>query len=117
MRMDSLLEDLNDPAYQTLYRELVEHSLILAKNRDGAVPLGTAGRKLAGYGHHQQRGRRHSQPDRALTSTWMGDHFTLASEADFSKLDELFLKLESYNTVIVNVLEYQQPGFPEIWDQ
>ncbi len=36
IKVDSLLEDLNDPSYQTLYRELVEHSLILAEKQGGA---------------------------------------------------------------------------------
>ena len=34
-----LMEDLNLPVYQKHYRELVEHSLTLVRNRDDLLPL------------------------------------------------------------------------------
>ena len=102
IKVDSLLEDLNDPSYQTLYRELVEHSLILAENREGAVPLARLDRSLLATITFSREGVK--EASRMGDKYLVGDHFTLASEAEFSKLDELLLKLDRYNTVIVNIL-------------
>ena len=102
VRMDSLLEDLNDPAYQPLFRELVAHSLILAKNDDGAVPIKQLERTTLATVTISKEGKH--QPFYTTDLYLEGDHFTLASEADFSILDEVISKLEAYNTVIVNVL-------------
>ena len=102
IRMDSLLEDLNDPAYLPLYRELVEHSLILAKNIDGAVPIRQLERTTLATVTISKGGKH--QPLYTTDLYLEGNHFTLDPEADFSILDELIHKLKSYNTVIVNVL-------------
>ena len=49
----SLLDDLNHPEYQTLYRELVENALILVKNKKETIPVGHLEDMQAGYGDHQ----------------------------------------------------------------
>lgn len=102
IEMESLLEDLNDPAYQTLYRELAEHSLILAINRDEAVPISELERTTLASVTISRDGK--AVVSRICDNYLEGDHFTLASEADFSILDDLMRKLDRYNTVIVNVL-------------
>jgi len=102
IKLDSLREDLNDPVYQTLFRELAEHSLILAKNREGAVPLAQLERTILATVTVSREGVKESS--RITDKFLAGDHFFLASEADFSKLDELLLKLDRYNTLIVNIL-------------
>ena len=102
IKIDSLLEDLNQPAYQTLYRELVEHSLILAKNRDGAVPIGQLERTTLAtvtISREGKQGPLHTT-DRYLD----GEHFILASGADLAMRSALIQKLAGYNIVIVNVL-------------
>jgi len=102
VNMDSLLEDLNDPGYQPLFRELVEHSLILAKNSNKAVPISQLERTtLATVTISKDR----KQKPLLTTDMYLeGDHFTLASAADQSTRSSILHKLTDYNTVIVNVL-------------
>jgi beta-N-acetylhexosaminidase len=102
IQTDSLLEDLNKPVYHARYRELVEHSLILAKNREGVVPIKDLEKTrlatvtISKYGNN----------DPILTSDLYleGDHFTLASDADQMTQAKLLRKLSIYNTVIVSIL-------------
>jgi beta-glucosidase-like glycosyl hydrolase len=102
IQMDSLVEDLNQSGYQVLYRELVEHSLVLAKNTGNALPLAQLDRTTLATVTISKDGIKEASQ---ITDNFLeGDHFTLASEADFSKLDETIMKLDRYNTVIVNVL-------------
>jgi len=102
IQLDSLMEDLNDPGYQTLYRELAEHSLILAKNNEGAVPVAQLERTSLATVTVSKAGV--NEASRVTDKFLAGDHYTLASEADFNKLDELLLRLDRYNTVIVSIL-------------
>ena len=102
IQMQSLAEDLNKPAYQVLFRELVEHSLVLAKNTESAVPIAQLERTTLASVTISKEGTR--EISRITDKYLEGDHFTLASEADFSVLDEMIRKLGAYNTVIVNVL-------------
>ena len=102
IRIGSLLEDLNRPVYQVLYRELVEHSLILAKNRDGTVPIKDLERiTLATVTISREEMKK---PLHTTDLYLEGDHYTMASDADLSTQMELIRKLADYNTVIVNVL-------------
>jgi len=102
IQMESLLEDLNDPVYQVLFRALAEHSLVLAKNVDGVLPITRLERTTLATVSISREG---SMETSRITDRYLkGDHFTLASEADFSTLDQLITKLDRYNTVIVNVL-------------
>ena len=102
IRIGSLLEDLNRPGYQVLYRELVEHSLILAKNRDGTVPIKDLERiTLATVTISREEMKK---PLHTTDLYLEGDHYTMASDADLSTQMELIRKLADYNTVIVNVL-------------
>jgi beta-glucosidase-like glycosyl hydrolase/CubicO group peptidase (beta-lactamase class C family) len=103
IQTESLLDDLNDPAYQVLYRELAEHSLVLALNREEALPIRHLERTalatvtISGDGHRESS---------RITDRYIyGDFYTLASEADFSTLDQLIGKLDRYNTVLVNVMD------------
>jgi len=98
----SLLEDLNQSDYRVLFRELVEHSLVLAKNKGGLIPLAELEATTLASVTISQEGTR--EVSRITDNFLEGDHFTLASEADFAVLDELIRTLESYNTLIVNVL-------------
>ncbi|MEA3461029.1 MAG: glycoside hydrolase family 3 N-terminal domain-containing protein, partial [Bacteroidota bacterium] len=102
IQMQSLLEDLNQPGYQVLFNELVEHSLVLAKNTGSVVPITQLERTTLASVTISQGGKR--KASRITDNFLEGDHFTLASEADFSILDELIRKLGNYNTVIVNIL-------------
>lgn len=102
IRIDSLLQDLNDPGYQPLYRELVEHSLILAKNRDGAVPVKQLEQTVLATVTISKDGAH--QPFYTTDKYLEGDHFTLPSAADQATSVALQQKLAEYNTVIVNIL-------------
>ncbi|MDF1574260.1 MAG: glycoside hydrolase family 3 N-terminal domain-containing protein [Bacteroidales bacterium] len=102
IRIDSLLDDLNSPAYQPLFRKLVEHSLILAKNADGVLPVEELERTLLATVTISKEGK--AEPLRTTDKFLEGDHFTLSSSAILSEQSELIQKLDKYNTVIVNVL-------------
>ncbi len=102
IKIDSLLEDLNQPTFQILYRELVEHSLILAKNSDKAVPIGELERTILATVTISKEGKQ--EPLRTTDRYLEGDHFTLSSGADQIMRSELIQKLADFNTVIVNVL-------------
>jgi beta-N-acetylhexosaminidase len=102
VRIDSLLEDLNKPAYQTRYRELAEHSLILAKNNEGAVPIQHLEQTTLATVTISRDGK--MEPLRTTDRYLEGDHFTLSSRSDRSVQLELMLQLSDYNTVIVNLL-------------
>jgi len=99
---DSLLKDLNDPAYQVLYRELVEHALILVKNRNQCIPLDhLEDRRMATV----TIGREGAISPLHTTDLFLeGTHYVLASDADLATRSELLLKLKSFNTIVVNVL-------------
>ena len=99
---DSLIENLNDRSYSRLYRELVEHSLTLVKNRGGILPLSNLpGIKLATVTISGNAVR-----DMASTTDLYleGTHHLLSSSADYTSRSGLLVKLKKYNTVIVNVL-------------
>ncbi len=102
IQIDSLLEDLNDRAYQPLFRELVEHSLILAKNNDGVVPIQQLERTTLATVTISKDGLH--KPLHTTDLYLEGDHFTLASNAAADKRLELNRELSAYNTLIVNVL-------------
>jgi len=102
IQIDSLVEDLNDPGYQPLYRELVEHSLILVKNVDRAVPIEQLERTTLATVTISTDG---TQMPLLTTDLYLeGDHFTLASDAAPAKRLELSRQLSAYNTLIVNIL-------------
>ncbi len=102
IKIDSLLEDLNDPAYKPLIREMVEHSLILAKNTDGAVPIEQLERTSLATVTISKEGKQ--APLRTTDLYLEGDHFTLASAATPETRLALIRKLSAYNTIIVSVL-------------
>jgi beta-glucosidase-like glycosyl hydrolase/CubicO group peptidase (beta-lactamase class C family) len=102
VRTGSLLEDLNRPSYQPLYRELVEHSLILVKNRDETVPIRRLEQTSLATVTISPKGK--LQPDRITDRYLEGTHFTLAAKADPGTRMDLIRTLDAYNTVIVNVL-------------
>jgi beta-N-acetylhexosaminidase len=102
IQTDALLKDLNHAKYQVLYRQLVEHALILVKNRNHCIPLDRLeDRRLATV----TISREASVPPLTTTDLFLeGKHFVLDSEADQVTRSELLLKLQSYNTIVVNVL-------------
>jgi len=102
IRTDFLLEDLNHAKYQVLYRKLVEHALILVKNRNRCIPLDQLeDRRLATVTISEEA----ATPPLTTTDSFLeGKHFVLATEADRATQDELLLKLTGYNTIVVNVL-------------
>jgi len=102
VRIASLLDDLNQPGYQVLYRELVEHSIILAKNLEGTVPIKDLERTTLATVTISRDGMR--KPMHTTDLYLEGDHYTMASDADLSTQMALIQKLADYNTVIVNVL-------------
>jgi beta-N-acetylhexosaminidase len=102
IKIDSLIEDLNKPEYKVLYRQLVEHSLILAKNREEAVPFKDFERtSLATVSISIDA---QYQSTRISDLYLEGDHYTLASDAAQSTQSELLRKLSSYNTLVVSIL-------------
>ena len=102
IKIDSLYEDLNDPAYKPLIREMVEHSLILAKNTDGAVPIKQLERTSLATVTISKEGK---QAPLHTTDLYLeGDHFTLASGAALETRLAMIRKLSAYNTIIVSVL-------------
>jgi beta-N-acetylhexosaminidase len=101
IRMDSLLEDLNKPVYQVHYRELVEHSLVLATNREEAVPIGNLERTRLATVTISLIGKQ--EPLRTTDRYLEGDHFTMDSHAGQAGRMELIQQLSGYNTVIVNI--------------
>lgn len=102
VRLESLREDLNDPSYQVLYRKLVEHSLVLAINREDVLPLADLEATTLATVTISRDGS--LQGSRITDKYLEGDHFKLASDADFSTIDRLIQGLDRYNTLIVNVL-------------
>ncbi len=97
-----LLEDLNQSSYQILYRNLVEHSLILVKNQNGTLPLShLEDTRLATVTISQDGAM---QPLSTTDLYLKGKHLTLASKAGPGARSGLVLELKSYNTIIVNVL-------------
>jgi len=102
IQINSLVEDLNDRAYKPLFRELVEHSLILANNVDGAVPIEQLERTTLATVTISKDG---TQKPLHTTDLYLeGDHFTLASDAAPAKRLELSRQLSAYNTLIVSIL-------------
>ena len=99
---DNLLKDLNDDKYQPLYRELVGHSLILVKNSQGTIPLDRLeDTRLATVTISMEAAMAPLQ----TTDLYLeGKHFTLASDASQIARSELLLKLKSFNTIVVNLL-------------
>jgi len=102
IKIDSLLEDLNQSSYQPLFRSLVEHSLILAKNIDGAVPIAQLERTTLATVTISKEGK--LSPLRTTNLYLEGDHYTMASDADYQIRLALLQKLTAYNTVIVSIL-------------
>jgi len=102
IEMKNLQEDLMDESYQSLYRTLVEHSLILVKNRKASIPLThLEDIRLATLTISREAG---AEP-LATTDLYLeGKHFTMASEADANTRQHMLQKLKSYNTIIINVL-------------
>jgi beta-N-acetylhexosaminidase len=98
----NLINDLNLPVYGARRRDLMEHSLTLAINRDSLLPLRDLQKIRLATVTITKNGESHwgSTSDLYLN----GDHYTLASNADFSERAELMATLSKYNTVIINVL-------------
>lgn len=102
VRTDSLVEALNKPEYEKLYRELVVRSLSMIRNRDSVIPLNDlpairlATVTIGGQGE-QEWG--------ATSDLYLkGSHFHLSGTASPQERQELSGKLKAYNTVIVNLL-------------
>jgi len=98
----SLLEDLNHDRYQSLYRKLVEHALILVKNQNETIPLRHLEDTRLATVTIKTEG---AMAPRQTTDLYLeGKHLSLASDATQTTRSELLLKLRSFNTIIVNVL-------------
>ena len=102
VKTDSLIEDLNHGRYYGLYRELVEHSLTLLKNREALVPLtDLSSIQLASVTIGKKGDTDVGTPSDLYLK---GAHYSLSSNANYSTRSELLSKLKKYNTVIINVL-------------
>lgn len=100
VRTDSLIEDLNAPEYQSLFRELVENSLTLVKNQENLIPLKELERiRLATVTIGSEPGIAANTADLYLE----GDHFSISGSPEPAEISQLLLKLKKYNTVIINV--------------
>jgi beta-N-acetylhexosaminidase len=101
IRMESLVEDLNQDKYQILYRNLVEHSLILVKNQHGILPLDhLEDVRLATV---TISGEQTVTPLQTTDLFLEGKHFSLASEASPTVRSGLLGILRNFNTILVNV--------------
>ncbi len=102
IRLDSLMEDLHKPVYSSLYRELVENSLVLLKNRGSVLPFSDLTSIRLATVTISQEGKLTSG---GTTDLYMeGSHFALSGSAGASERSELIEKLRKYNAVIVNVM-------------
>jgi len=100
VKIDSLMEDLNAPEYESLYRELIGNSLTLVKNMDGVLPLKDLEKvRLATVTIGAENAMASGITDLYIE----GEHFMLPATADQAARSELVLKLKKFNTVIVNV--------------
>jgi len=101
VRLDSLLEDLNRDAYRQHYRKLIEHSLILVRNRESVLPLREIGNmRLATVNISEKEDHSFATASDRYVH---GKHFTLSPAADLTVLSKLLMELSEYNTVIINM--------------
>ena len=98
---DHLIEDLNLPLYHKHYRELVEHSLTLVRNRDNLLPLsGLEHVQLATVTITRDNGEGVGE----TTDLYLeGDHYLISPDDPRSAYEELVRDLNGYNTIVVNV--------------
>ncbi len=130
IRTEGLVADLNAPAYMSLYRELVEGSMTLVRNRGGVVPLdrlestdlatltiSQPGHIIAGVPAPDEK-EKSSAPEGMAGRHWEGRdwqapisdlylpgrHFRIAKDAPAAEWAQIKDSLRNYNTVIVSVL-------------
>jgi len=101
VRTDSLLEALNNKRFRQHSRKLLEHSLVLVRNKDSILPL----REI-----HQARlaivniSEFENQAFTSASELYLpGKHFHLTPSSDHAAFSKLLTELEAYNTVIVNI--------------
>lgn len=102
VQTDSLLSDLNKPAYGRHYRELVEHTLTLVRNRESVLPLKDLQKIKLATVTISKKAERDVGVNTDLYLT--GKHFTLPCSADHHTRSELLMELGKFNTLIVNIL-------------
>ncbi len=102
VQTDSLLSDLNKPAYGRHYRELVEHTLTLVRNRESILPLKDLQKIKLATVTISKKAERDVGVNTDLYLT--GKHFTLPCSADHHTRSELLMELGKFNTLIVNIL-------------
>ncbi|MEN8158109.1 MAG: glycoside hydrolase family 3 N-terminal domain-containing protein, partial [Bacteroidota bacterium] len=101
VEMASLTEDLNHPDYKANHRELIAHTLTLARDRDSILPLSHLEDMKLATVTISRKGMEHVGATSDLYLT--GDHFTLPSRAARQEQERLIEKLKGYNTIIVNI--------------
>lgn len=101
VRTSGLLEDLNLPEYKQHYRELVEHTLTLVRNRGDLLPIsGLEHIRLATVTIAGEKGSFVGE----ITDHYIGgDHYLLSRDDNRQAYDEVIRKLNRYNTIVVNV--------------
>lgn len=108
----TLLEDLNQKAFEQRRRELMAHCLTLVVNRDSLLPLRDLEKlRLATVTVSRNGSDSHGATADLYTQA---DHFTLSKKADPLTMSGLHMKLAKYNTVIISVLNtssYASRGF------
>ncbi|MFO7935934.1 MAG: glycoside hydrolase family 3 N-terminal domain-containing protein [Bacteroidales bacterium] len=106
LRTDSLLEDLNSDRYRLHRRKLVEHSLVLVRNRESVLPL----RELENTRLATVTVSEKKDHTFAVTSDLYvhGKHFTISPSADYRIRSDLLMQLREYNTIIVNLFDLNQ---------
>jgi CubicO group peptidase (beta-lactamase class C family) len=102
VRIDSIVEELNNPAYMVHYRKLVEHSITLARNRDSLIPL----RDLEKVRLATVTISRNGQVDGSeISGKYLeGGQFTLSTRSSQAERTSLLEKLGRYNTIIIHLL-------------
>lgn len=97
----SLIEEMNLPVYKKHYRELVEHSLTLVRNRENLLPLsGLEQLRMATVTITPEKEWGVGE----ITDLYLeGDHFLLAPDDPRTAYDEVVRELNRYNTIVVNV--------------
>lgn len=109
---ETLLEDLNQPAFEKCRRELLAQSLTLVKNRDSILPLQELDTLSLATVSISRNGSDSYGATAGLYTE--ADHYTLSRKADAATISGLLAKLNKYNTIIVSILNtssYATRGF------
>jgi len=102
VELQELEKDLHQEVYYSRYRELVSATMTLVRNRDSLLPLKHLDQLHMATVSISRSGELHFGATSDLYLS--GDHFTLRSRATEAEQQALLKRLESYNLLVVHVL-------------